>query len=208
MKSAILACVAATAVILGGCCPTCEKGDLGDYLLDESSDSWTSFTIASTRVYSGSNGQEEVFVWEDVEMGLEEQLFNCDEESKCGFCCETFRSGYLYTQMISSNGVSVFNLVVKKDFIQYTPNDNPQDIPDMIIVSLNNRLVCDITGLPERVLTETVTLNGKKFNKVFSCKADPGSYAPGSSDPVAFYFTKEDGIVGYELANNTIWNLK
>ncbi|MDX2247888.1 MAG: hypothetical protein SF052_13975 [Bacteroidia bacterium] len=208
MKLGFFGVLVAGVLLISGCCSSCEKDDLGDYLLKEFSRSWTSYTIAATRVYSGSSGQEEVFVWEPVESGLEEQLYNCEDKNRCGFCCETFRSGYLYTQLVSSSGVFVFNLVVKKDFVQFTPDDNPLDISDMIVVSFNNRLVCDITGIPDTLLTQSVTLNGKTFSKVFTCRADPGSYTAGSSDPVAFYFTKEDGIVGYELANNTIWNLK
>ena len=194
-------------LLIAGCCKPCEKEDLGQFLLANETGGILDFTIIDSRVFTSNLNQQETFTYSPVSTGFEEMAANCNTESNCGFCCNNYQAGFAYTQFLSSNGTNVFDITVKKDFLQFEPTDDPNSITDYLTITFNNILTCELFDLPDVNLIGNVTLNDKTFTKVFSCELDAGAGNPGPASPTAFYFTVEKGIVGYKLGNGTTWSL-
>lgn len=195
-------------LIIAGCCPPCEKEDLGDFSLREETQDWMGYTVDNNRIFVNADGLEEAFSYTDPFAEFDEMATNCDPDNDCGFCCNQFRSGVLFTQMANANQTLIFNITLTKDFLQYHPTDDPLAIKDMLSISFNSRLNCDFFGLPDTASTAKVELNGETINNVFICEDNNIGNNPTPLQPVAFYFTKDEGIVGYKLGNGSTWKLK
>ncbi|MCB0835578.1 MAG: hypothetical protein KDD99_02870 [Bacteroidetes bacterium] len=195
------------SVSLVSCCPPCEPEDLGDFLLLEDTGKWFEFTDDADRTFINDLNQEDILSYSPIESGFEDLGTNCTEENNCGICCDMFGGGYAYTELTSANLSVSFHITFKKDFRQFVPTDDPFTITDYLTITFNNSLSCELSGLPEVNLTKSVILNGTTFTQVFSCERDAGINL-GPSDPRAFYFTEQEGIVGFEMGNGTVWSLK
>ena len=195
---------------LSACCAPCEKPNLGSFEFHPDSEVWLDFAKQQTRLYKSSQNNEEVFFYADLFNGYEDALHGCESIGNCGLCCNEYSSAIMFTQLKSASEAFVFDLFLRKDFLQFTPDDNPADITDHLAISFNNTLTCDIFGLPNATFAGTITLNNRDFNNVLECELDSQFPAIEPNTPVKLYFNKADGIVGFEVtgtSENVIWSL-
>jgi hypothetical protein len=154
--------------LIGGCCENCDKPFLGEFNLTVEEAEWVEFAKEFTREFRSSQGQEMTFFYADFVTGHEDLIEDC-EDTRCGFCCSEYRNGFKYTQLRSFDQAYVFDITLRKDFISYTPFDNPEEIGAVLSISLNNTLTCTILDLPNLTLTETVKVGNRDYFEVFTC---------------------------------------
>ena len=191
---------------LSGCCPPCEKGYLADFSLRQASGDWFDFLNQDTRLFEDQDGRQMVFTYEAATSGFEELQEDCTFDDRCGACCYEYMAGYLYTALRSDDGAFVVNLTLRKDFLSHSPLDDPALIDDYLSMTFNNQLTCELYEIPSRVLTRNLTLNGRTYNQVWYCEANLAPNAPGDT-PAACYYSRQQGIVGFKLADGTTWSL-
>ena len=202
----------AGVLLVGGCCDNCDKPFLGEFFLTTAEEDWIAFWDKPALVFRSATGDEQIFSYIEPFTGFEELIFDC-EETKCGFCCNEFRNAYIFTQLTSSSGNFVFDITLRKDFVNNTPLDNLEDITASMSITFNNFITCNIIDIPNATFTETLNLNNKDYFQVFTCDNAGGSVLELQGEPVKFYFTKKDGIVGFEVVGDVpgetvLWNLQ
>ncbi|MDX1908224.1 MAG: hypothetical protein SF053_14405 [Bacteroidia bacterium] len=190
-------------LLMGGCCEKCDKGYIGEFALQQGSGDWMTFAATSSRLFRNQNGQTLAMIYDPVSSGVEDLTQNCTELN-CGSCCDEFRGTYLYGRFSSADGQFVFDITLRKNFLDHNVKDDPVTIDDYFSISFNNTLTCDLLHIPDTVLTGGVTLNGKTFFQVFSCETNAGNQP---ESPRAYYFTRSQGIVGFRLNNGDTWSL-
>lgn len=196
---------------VSGCCTDCEKPFLGEFPLDNEEAKWMEFTEDFSRQFRSNKGEELTFYYSTPQSGFEDLIENC-EETTCGFCCNEFRNGFLYSQLLSSNQAYKFDITLRKDFINYSAFDAPDSINAALSITFNERLTCSILDIPNVTLTENLKIGNRDFVKVFTCEFPQAGGVDFPGEPLRYYFTKADGIVGFELADSPagqviVWNL-
>jgi hypothetical protein len=125
----------------------------------------------------------------------------------CGPCCKySYSHAFLTADFISANRDLNFEMTILKDFRQNSALQDPNTIDDYLSITFNQRLTAELSGLPDTVLSQNVTVNGRVFTQVFSYEIT--GQDPGSKEPAAFYFNKLQGIVGFKLADGEEWSLE
>ena len=191
-----------------GCCQECSTESLGQFLLQPASGGWIAYTIDDTRVFENPQGTPMVLKYSPLETGFESLADGCEDLGRCGLCCDTYEGGFAFTELVSANSEFVIQIAVRKDFSRFEPTDPPSSIEDVMAISFNNTLYTEIFNLPDTTFTQNVTLNGFEHRQVYVYEVD-GSNAPSpTSTPTALYFNKEDGVVGFKVADGTIWALR
>lgn len=196
---------------LGSCCPECDKPFLGEFSLTTEEAEWMEFTEEFTRQFRSDKGQELTFFYSDLQSGFEDLISDCDETA-CGFCCNEYRNGFLYTQLLSSDQGFKFDITLRKDFINYTPQDDPATIRAALSITFNEKLTCSVLDVPNVTFTETLNIGNRDFFQVFTCEYGASRGIDFAGEPVRFYFTVAEGIVGFEIADTSpgetiVWNL-
>ena len=192
-------------LLASGCCDPCDKGDLGDFLLQNGTEDWLVAAGDPSRTFTDQNGQTLTFTYSPLEGGFTADQAGCDPPDDCGQCCFQLRSAFLYTRLSGPNGARYFDLRIEKDFVQHTVDDPPAAITDYLRISSQDQLSCELFEIPSLELTNSVLLNGQVYTEVFSCERSDRSGA--TDEVVAWHFNRQRGIVGFEWADGTVWSL-
>ncbi|GAB4429075.1 MAG: hypothetical protein OHK0039_47650 [Bacteroidia bacterium] len=190
---------------LGACCPPCDKPDLGDFYLRQQTGTWTDVLSSGGHFFEDENGNQVLLSYAPPETGFEEVLSDCDIDDRCGTCCVSYRSAYVYTRLESPGAPYAFDIWFQKDFATRDPLRDSTDIGDMLVITFNNRLTCTLNGLPDTLLARNVTLNGRVFTRVFAHEIFSPNLSP--TEPAAIYYTRAEGLVGFALNNGQTWSL-
>lgn len=200
-------CAAVFLIGWSGCCELCKPEFLGTYYLSPGSETWFQAVGSQTRIFKSSQGRETTFDYGPKNSGEFEQSENCDEVGNCGVCCEySYGYSFIATEFVSANRDMSFELAIIKDFRQNSPLQSPSTIDDYLSITLNQRLVAELPGLPDTVLSQNATINGRTFTQVFAYEIT--GQDPSSKNPVALYFNKLQGVVGFKLADGEEWSLE
>ena len=192
-------------ILIGGCCAPCEKRNYGLFQLESSSLEWLKFADNKSRIFDNVDGNQTTYTYFDPVADSEELQINCDNSVRCGICCENMEGEFVFIQLADPNGTRRVNITLRKDLLRNDPGGSA-DIPDFLSISLNDQMECEIADLATTTLEENVDLDGQVFANVFKCERSPDNLTPG--DPVAFYFTKSDGIVGLRFVGEAVWRLR
>lgn len=196
---------------LGGCCEECARESVGSFAFTPQEEIWFEFADTKERTFRNpSTGAQLLFKYEDVIANVEEQLFDCQDNGRCGFCCKSFGNPFRFVQLRSSDGFFVFDITLRKDFQRFEPTDDPNTITSYLSITFNNNLTCQLPNLPDTVLTEDINLENKDFFNVFTCESSRASSFNVPGEPVKFYFNQLNGIIAFEVIGeneNEIWIL-
>ncbi|MEL6134098.1 MAG: hypothetical protein AAFR59_12105, partial [Bacteroidota bacterium] len=209
LLSMTLGSVMLLSALLTGCCGECENQFLGDFLVRDSSKEWLAPFANTTRVFRNQNGQTTTLTYGDALVGEEPLFFNCVElPGTCGLCCDDYTASFFGMTAQSTNGEYVFQFVVRKDFVQQTPNELPADVDDSFSIDFNQSTIsgfrCELFQLSTVELNASITLNNESFSGVLVCEDQ--SVLP--NQPTGIYYNKEDGIVGWRLGDDEVWALE
>lgn len=200
--------VSSAVWLWSGCCAPCDQRSLGDFALQEESLGWVSFADGSPRRYRSSDGQEKILTFNFLSRTTTERLENCRDNGNCGLCCDNFTAEIATTTLVDTDNQLTFSLQLEKNFITNDVNNASGDIDDLLTITLNGRIRCELPGLPDTTLNRSVTLNGSGFNQVLVCETDPQAAGPETGNVFRFYFRPSLGIVGFEEADGRVWSLQ
>lgn len=199
--------LAVSALLWSGCCEECNKPTLGEFTVQDGSRTIINqLGTISSLSFSDGGIQQTIMSYSLPTSGLTPNIVDCDPELKCGLCCSEFSGEFLATSLTSSNGNLVFNINVQKNNGLINSEAIPDNVTDVFSITFNNQLTCEIFNMPDSTFTTDVTLHGKTFKNIFVCDGVNPDGKIGS-DPKAFYFSKELGIIGFELFNGSVWRL-
>lgn len=195
---------------LSGCCGNCDKGFLGDFGLESNTSEWFLFANETTRVFENQDNEQMILTYADLEADFRSSTDDCEDQGNCGLCCHTFNVGYFFVEMTGSDLSGSFQISIEKNLITHSPTDPVSEIDDMLRIEVGSQFGQSLLGLPDTTLPQSVSLNGKGFSRVFSYSDDVSNYSPStpSNTPISFYFTKAQGIVGFETFGGDLWSLK
>ncbi len=199
--------VLALALWASSCCPTCDKGDLGDFPLQVESVNWLSYADGSSRIYRGSDGQIVTGIYTFLEQGQEALLENCEEVGDCGLCCNNFRGNTAFTRLSSGTGNLNWDITLRKDFINQSVNDSLDVYSDQLTLTLNGVITCNVFDVPNTRFNRTVVLNGKTFSEVLACEASNGQLPSQAQGVEAFFFSSDQGVVGWRRSDGVTYAL-
>lgn len=195
-------------VVFDACCEPCAKGFVGEYFLLDGSDDWLAFAEEEVRLFEDQNGRQAVFTYDPIQGGANELEANCDFDDNCGACCDEYRANFRFTSLSGDNNAFRFDFTLQKDFIQHTIEEPTEDIEDYLSITFNNTITCELFFLPDTVLSQQTTIHGIEYSNLAICESSDNNLDPNSPAPKVFYFNKQEGIVGFELANGTVWRLR
>ncbi|MEM6265355.1 MAG: hypothetical protein AAGI38_22830 [Bacteroidota bacterium] len=188
---------------ISACCGDCNENYLGEFVLNNDSEDYIAFAVPPSptrRIFADSLQNSVVLNYERPEFVVELEQINCTEErSQCGGCCDEYNAQAALVKLESEGGEIQFNMVLRKDFLNHTPTDPVADIGDILSISLNNQLAGELF-INETQLVNRLELGGRQFTRVFAVESTR-ELPPDSREPAAFYYTQEQGIVAYRLAN-------
>lgn len=194
---------------LGACCEPCDTTDLGSFSLNQGSNEWIEYATTTPRLFQSSMGREITFSYSSQQSGLEDQVENCNSVDNCGACCEySYNSAFIFTEFLSTNLEFNFDVSLRKDFLRNNVLQDPTTIDDYLSITFNNRISMELFSIPDTTSAVNATLNGKTFTRVFAYVEDAVVLDPNSKEPAAIYFTKDEGIVGFKLADGEEWSLE
>ena len=201
------ACMAAFLLSWGGCCEPCRPESLGIFYIKPGSETWLQAVTTQTLIFKSSQGRETTFDYSPKDTGLLEQNEECENVRSCGPCCKySYSFAFLTTDLVSANRDMSFEIAILKDFRQYSPLQNSATVRDYLTITFNKQLTAELSALPDTLLSQNATVNGKTFANVFAYEvSNPGGT---SKTPVALYFTKAQGIVGFKFADGEEWSLE
>ncbi|WNJ17370.1 hypothetical protein [Pontibacter sp. G13] len=195
-------------ILLTGCCENCDRAYLGDYTLEMETAEWLSFSNTTTVVFKNSSGQLSTFSYADPQYGVIPYSENCvDQGSNCGLCCDQFSGEEWTYQLVSDNNNVNFTIQAKKDFLNYLPESDSDDIPDMISVKFKSQLYQEVFDVPAKGFVEHVDLNLIRYETVKILKPQNPERFAEDSDPAEIYFHQTDGIIGYKQNDGVVWGI-
>ncbi|MEM7375423.1 MAG: hypothetical protein AAF587_42910 [Bacteroidota bacterium] len=202
-----------SAVLLfasSACCPNCDKGFVGDFGLESSTSEWFLFANEPTRIFENQDNEQIILSYKNQESDFRSSADGCEEQGNCGLCCYSFNIGYYFVELSSPDASMAFQLLIEKNLITHSPTDPVSEIDDLMTIGVGNQFESTLFGLPDTVLPQSVSLNGKGFSRVFSHEDDISEYPASTpaNTPISFFFTKAQGIVGFKTFGGDIWALK
>ena len=197
-------------IVFSGCCPRCEKGFLGDFGLNTGTSDWMSFHTEANLIFENQDNEKMVLTYLPLESDFRSSSDDCEEQGNCGLCCYNYNVGFLFTELSGPDLNSSFQLSIEKNLVTNSPTDPVGKLDDMLTISIGSRFTQTLFGLPDTTLPQSVSINNKSFSRVFFYKDNIDTYPASTppNTPVSFYFTKEQGIVGFETYGEDIWVLK
>lgn len=194
------------ALIAGGCCGDCPDRFLGSFDLQAGSLDWLNASRVQDRIFAAPGQPPVIMRYSAVELSYTEGQGDCTR-SRCGLCCDDYEAQFAFLQLKAADETIVFDFFLQKDFLLGSPYEAPNTVGDYILITMDNRLPGELF-LNSPALRPAVTLNGVLFNQVFVIEGDRSTANPNLRQPIAYYFNKAQGIVGFEYSNGEVFVLQ
>lgn len=196
-------------LLIQACCPPCEKPDYGEFPISNAGVSKMAFTAPRARTFVSTQGETQTLTYFEPTNGLQEGTYDCELDRRCGVCCATFDAGFFYSQLADADNSIRFEFALAKDFSRHSPLESNDSITEVLDIAYNtSEITYEIPDAPNSTLSGTIELDGRTFQNVQRIST---SVPPIFNDPdalVRFYFSYEEGIVGFQYADSTIWRLE
>ncbi|MFK7971072.1 MAG: hypothetical protein AB8F95_11925 [Bacteroidia bacterium] len=193
-----------SCLLFQSCCGECNGIELGYFPVSSSSRNFTEYASSGTLTVQFAHESTTMIAnYSNANSIPENYAENCSIDERCGQCCDQYQGEAISTRLTSGLGRPIFDIVIRPDFLNYTPETKPEDSGDVLEITADNQL----NGkwfLPGAQPVATLTLDTRTFTNVYVVK-DENLTDP--SDVVAIYFTALEGIVGFEYGNGEVWSL-
>ncbi len=194
-------------MLLSACCPPCEKPDYGQFDLSNEALSNLRFRRFVGHTYTSANGDTLVLTYQDPIQSVSEETYDCEFTYRCGVCCASYQNEFFYFQLNDDNNQMVFEFLLETDLARNTPEDPTDSLFSTLTIAYNtDQIQAQVPHVETASLTEDVELNGKTFREI---RTFTSAFLPTFDDPRFIrkcYFSLELGVVGFELADGTIWS--
>jgi len=205
--TATIAWLGSVLFFWAGCCSPCDQSSLGDFQLQEDSLDWLAFADGAPRRYRSNDGQEKLITYNFLQQVVVDRQENC-REINCGLCCDNFTAESATTTLVSDDNSLIFTLRIEKNFLTNDVNEVSGEVDDLLFVSLNGQINCELSNLPENRPDRTIELSNRTFTDVLVCEIEPDAARPETGRVFRYYFRPGLGIVGFEEASGRIWALQ
>jgi hypothetical protein len=205
-------------------CPRCKDNncvdiEIGSASPADSSSAWIPFNAHDTVSFINSYGFSAQFFCSAYQQGPYEKLLADGYDENCGDPMEECWKYYtMYYKSLNFTSPSV-NLTIEyklrkniSDYTFYHSTINPDTISDALMISINNFYWViplkhgnntNINCTTE--LLDSLILNGSVYHNVYHSTQN---YNPGGVAIKEIYYTKVNGIIGFNYTNDEKWYLQ
>lgn len=206
MKNLFLTILSVVALsLVSGCCGECAGIFKGAFNVSTEGRAYMDFARGGvrTRQFADSLGNRILGDYQDLQTSLENYTENCRQDGQCGQCCDEFQAEVIFLSFEAGAEGLLFNIAMRPDFLHNTPDTKPADEEDYLEVTSHNGLFAR-WFIPDPEVLASINIAGTRFVNVMAKRDET---IIGKENVRAVYFTKNDGLVGFELGNGETFAL-